>query len=109
MEDLHTRVVEHVSLNINVNCNKMKLLMSFDRTSVSFAQYYTRITLTRLISLLDLTPKETEQTLARLVVSGTIWAKIDRPAGIVNFRSKRSAEDVMNDWSSDMSKIARLG
>ena len=33
-EDLHTRVVEHVSLNINVNCNKVKILMTFDRTSV---------------------------------------------------------------------------
>ncbi|KJA25803.1 hypothetical protein HYPSUDRAFT_134159 [Hypholoma sublateritium FD-334 SS-4] len=87
-EDLHTRIVEH---NIRV-----------------VAQYYTRITLARLTSLLDLTPKETEQTLARLVVSGTIWAKIDRPAGIVNFRSKRNAEDVMNDWSSDMQKLLGL-
>ncbi|KDR85390.1 hypothetical protein GALMADRAFT_54206 [Galerina marginata CBS 339.88] len=87
-EDLHTRVIEH---NIRV-----------------VAQYYTRITLTRLTSLLDLTSKQTEQTLARLVVSGTVWAKVDRPAGIVNFRSKRSAEDVMNDWSSDMQKLLGL-
>lgn len=72
------------------------------------AQYYTRITLLRLTSLLDLTPKETEEILARLVVSGTIWARVDRPAGIVNFRSKRSAEDVMNDWSSDMQKLLGL-
>ncbi|KAF5384842.1 hypothetical protein D9615_001357 [Tricholomella constricta] len=87
-EDLHTRVIEH---NIRV-----------------VAQYYTRITLTRLTSLLDLTLPETEETLARLVVSGTIWARIDRPAGIVSFRSKRSAEDVMNDWSSDMQKLLGL-
>ncbi|KAF9477529.1 26S proteasome non-ATPase regulatory subunit 12 [Pholiota conissans] len=87
-EDLHTRVVEH---NVRV-----------------VAQYYTRITLARLTSLLDLTTKQTEQTLARLVVSGTIWAKIDRPAGIVSFRSKRNAEDVMNDWSSDMQKLLGL-
>lgn len=72
------------------------------------AEYYSRITLPRLTALLDLTPQQTEQTLARLVVSGTIWAKIDRPAGIVNFRSKRSAEDVMNDWSSDMQKLLGL-
>ncbi|GLB35964.1 putative motif in proteasome subunits, Int-6, Nip-1 and TRIP-15 [Lyophyllum shimeji] len=87
-EDLHTRVIEH---NIRV-----------------VAEYYTRITLTRLTSLLDLTPKQTEETLARLVVSGTIWARIDRPAGIVDFRKKRSAEDVMNDWSSDMQKLLGL-
>ena len=62
----------------------------------------------RLTSLLDLTPKQTEEILARLVVSGTIWAKVDRPAGVINFRSKRSAEDVMNDWSSDMQRLLSL-
>ncbi len=72
------------------------------------AEYYTRITVTRLSALLDLTPKETEQTLARLVVSGTIWAKTDRPAGIVDFKKKKSAEEVMNDWSSDMQKLLGL-
>ncbi|KAJ7103283.1 PCI domain-containing protein [Mycena belliarum] len=84
-EDLHTRVIEH---NVRV-----------------VAQYYTRITLPRLTSLLDLDQKQTEETIARLVVAGTIWARIDRPAGIVNFRNQRSPEDVMNDWSSDMQKL----
>ncbi|EIM92302.1 uncharacterized protein STEHIDRAFT_47088 [Stereum hirsutum FP-91666 SS1] len=84
-KDLHTRVIEH---NIRV-----------------IAKYYTRITLTRLNSLLDLSAQQAEETLGRLVVSGTIWARIDRPAGIINFRNKRSAEDVMNDWSSDMQKL----
>ncbi|KAG6862181.1 hypothetical protein C0995_004263 [Termitomyces sp. Mi166 len=87
-EDLHSRVIEH---NIRV-----------------VAEYYTRITLTRLTSLLDLTAKQTEETLSRLVVSGTIWARIDRPGGIISFRNKRSAEDVMNDWSSDMQKLLGL-
>ncbi|KAH7914787.1 hypothetical protein BJ138DRAFT_999316 [Hygrophoropsis aurantiaca] len=87
-EDLHTRVIEH---NIRV-----------------VSQYYTRITLARLTTLLDLTREQTEETLARLVVSSTIWARVDRPSGIVNFRSKRSAEDVMNDWSSDMQKLLGL-
>ncbi|KAI6008354.1 hypothetical protein F5J12DRAFT_73693 [Pisolithus orientalis] len=87
-EDLHTRVIEH---NIRV-----------------VAYYYTRITLSRLTTLLDLTPQQTEETLARLVVSKTIWARIDRPAGIVNFKSKRTTEDVMNDWSSDMQRLLGL-
>ncbi len=62
----------------------------------------------RLISLLDLSPQQTEETLSRLVVSGTVWARIDRPAGIINFRAKRSVEDVMNDWSSDMQRLLGL-
>ncbi|KAI0785093.1 PCI-domain-containing protein [Abortiporus biennis] len=87
-EDLHTRIIEH---NIRI-----------------VAKYYTRITLARLTTLLDLTPEQAEQTLSRLVVSGTVWARIDRPAGIVNFRSARGAEEVMNDWSSDMQKLLSL-
>ncbi|KAH7885964.1 hypothetical protein F5I97DRAFT_1183425 [Phlebopus sp. FC_14] len=90
-EDLHTRVIEHSLQNIRV-----------------VARYYTRITLARLTALLDLPPQQTEETLAKLVVSKTIWARIDRPAGIVSFTSKRSAEDVMNDWSSDMQKLLGL-
>lgn len=72
------------------------------------AEYYSRIKLERLRSLLDLSLKQTEEILSRLVVSGTVWARIDRPAGIVNFRSKRTAEEVMNDWSSDMQKLLGL-
>ncbi|KAJ3734633.1 hypothetical protein DFJ43DRAFT_1130442 [Lentinula guzmanii] len=87
-EDMHTRVIEH---NIRV-----------------VAAYYTRITLSRLTALLDLDRKQTEETIARLVVGKTIWARIDRPTEIVTFRSQRSAEDVMNDWSSDMQKLLGL-
>lgn len=72
------------------------------------SEYYTRITLTRLTSLLDLTPKQTEETLARLVVSKSIWARIDRPTGIITFKMQKSPEDVMNDWSSDMQKLLGL-
>ncbi|KAI5124154.1 hypothetical protein M0805_000964 [Coniferiporia weirii] len=87
-EDLHMRVIEH---NIRV-----------------IAQYYTRIAMKRLTSLLDLSAQQTEETLCRLVVSKTVWARIDRPAGIVNFRNKQTAEDVMNGWSSDMQRLLGL-
>jgi len=60
----------------------------------------------RLTTLLDLTPQQAEETLCRLVVAGTVWARIDRPAGIVNFRNKCSAEDVMNDWRSLRKKMS---
>jgi 26S proteasome regulatory subunit N5 len=87
-EDLHTRVIEH---NIRV-----------------VSQYYTRITIARLTSLLDLTQKETEVILCKLVVSGSVYARIDRPAGIIDFRQKKTAEDIMNDWASDVSKLIGL-
>ena len=87
------------------------LLPSFILSSQNIrviAEYYTRITLPRLTSLLDLTPQQAEEVLSRLVVSGTVWARIDRPAGIINFRQARTAEDAMNDWSSDMQKLLSL-
>jgi len=105
-EDLHTRVIEHVCWII-VTRITLTLFSPMKNIRV-VAQYYTRITLLRLTALLDLTVKQTEEMLARLVVSGTIWARIDRPAGVVNFRSKRTAEDVMNDWSSDMQRLLGL-
>ncbi|KAA1091120.1 hypothetical protein PGT21_026119 [Puccinia graminis f. sp. tritici] len=39
-----------------------------------------------LSELLDLTIPESEATLAKLVSSKTVFAKIDRPSGIVRFK-----------------------
>ncbi|CAE6450231.1 unnamed protein product [Rhizoctonia solani] len=87
-EDLHMRVIEH---NIRV-----------------VSVYYTRITLDRLTGLLDLPLAQTEETLCKLVVDGSVWARIDRPKGIVNFRKPRTADDVLNAWSADVSKMMGL-
>ncbi|KAG8713199.1 hypothetical protein FRC11_012993 [Ceratobasidium sp. 423] len=87
-EDLHMRVIEH---NIRV-----------------ISVYYTRITLDRLTGLLDLPSAQTEETLCKLVVDGSVWARIDRPKGIVNFRKPRTADDVLNAWSADVSKMMGL-
>jgi len=105
-EDLHTRVIEHVRYSSS-NCPFRFFILVSQNIRV-IAEYYTRITLPRLTSLLDLTTQQAEEVLSRLVVSGTVWARIDRPAGIINFRQARGAEDVMNDWSSDMQKLLSL-
>ena len=42
------------------------------------AKYYTRIHLSRLAQLLDLSGAEAEESLSSLVVSHTVSAKIDR-------------------------------
>ncbi|SNX81901.1 probable RPN5 - 26S proteasome regulatory subunit [Melanopsichium pennsylvanicum] len=84
-EELHKRVVEH---NIRV-----------------ISHYYTRITLKRLSELLDLSASQSESSLADLVSSGTIYAKMDRPAGLVDFEKRKSNADVLNQWSGDMNKL----
>lgn len=69
------------------------------------AKYYTRITLERLGSLLDLSRQETEETLSRLVVQKTVYARIDRPAATVTFSEPKTTDKVLNEWSSDVGKL----
>lgn len=87
-QDLRKRVIEH---NVRV-----------------VAKYYTRIQIPRLTQLLDLTEDETEKYIAELVTAKTIYAKIDRPAKIVNFAKPRDADDVLNEWSGNMKSLLGL-
>jgi 26S proteasome regulatory subunit N5 len=64
--------------------------------------------MTRLTELLDLPPLTTERTLCKLVTEKTIYARIDRPTGIVNFKAQRKVGEVMNDWSRDLDKMLGL-
>lgn len=88
LKELHNRVVEH---NIRV-----------------IAKYYTRITTKRLTQLLDLPDKDCEAFLSKLVVSKTIYAKIDRPAGIVSFAKSKHPNEVLNEWSQDINGLLGL-
>ncbi|KAI9143373.1 PCI domain-containing protein [Paraphysoderma sedebokerense] len=86
--DFHKRVIEH---NIRV-----------------IAKYYTRITTKRLTQLLDLPEKDAEDFLSRLVVSKTIYAKIDRPSGIITFRAAQNPEELLNNWSRNIKDLLGL-
>ncbi|KAK3046212.1 hypothetical protein LTS18_013425, partial [Coniosporium uncinatum] len=86
--DLRKRVIEH---NVRV-----------------VAKYYTRITMPRLTQLLDLEEEETEKYISELVTAKTIYAKIDRPARVVNFAKPRDADDALNEWSGNMKSLLGL-
>ncbi|KAJ3126450.1 26S proteasome non-ATPase regulatory subunit 12 [Nowakowskiella sp. JEL0407] len=88
LKELHKRVIEH---NIRV-----------------VAKYYTKITLKRLTQLLDLPMKETEEFLSNLVISKTIYARIDRPAGIVSFVARKESKEVMNEWAQNINQLLEL-
>ncbi|KAF9364569.1 26S proteasome non-ATPase regulatory subunit 12 [Mortierella sp. NVP85] len=88
LKELHNRVIEH---NIRV-----------------IAKYYTRITTARLTQLLDLPAKDCEEFLSKLVVSKTIYAKIDRPAGVVSFAKSKHPNEVLNEWSQDINALLGL-
>ncbi|KAK4684341.1 26S proteasome regulatory subunit N5, partial [Tremellales sp. Uapishka_1] len=87
-EQLHNRVIEH---NIRV-----------------ISGYYSRISLQRLTELLDLSALKTERTLCKLVTDKSVFAKIDRPAGVVVFKTKESVNQVLNHWSTDVGKMLNL-
>jgi 26S proteasome regulatory subunit N5 len=86
--DLRKRVIEH---NVRV-----------------IAKYYTQIRMPRLCQLLDLDEEETEKYISQLVTAKTVYAKIDRPARIVNFAKTRDADEVLNEWSADMRSMLGL-
>ncbi|KAI8636203.1 PCI domain-containing protein [Parasitella parasitica] len=88
VKELHNRVVEH---NIRV-----------------IAKYYTRVTTKRLTELIDLNEKDAEEFLSKLVVSKTIYARIDRSAGVVNFQTKKDANEILNNWSNDINSLLSL-
>ena len=72
------------------------------------ASYYTQITLPRLTELLDLSAAEAERTLCRLVTDKVVRAKIDRPAGIVDFSPRSNPDEILNAWSGDLGKMLGL-
>lgn len=71
----------------------------------TIAKYYTRCSMARLTELLDLPPKETEDVVARLAASKMIYAKMDRPAGVVTFEEPKRTDGLLNDWAADMNKL----
>ncbi|KAF7711226.1 26S proteasome non-ATPase regulatory subunit 12 [Silurus meridionalis] len=87
-QDLKNRVVEH---NIRI-----------------MAKYYTRITMKRMAGLLDLSIDESEEFLSNLVVNKTIYAKVDRLAGIINFQRPKDPNDLLNDWSHKLNSLMSL-
>ncbi|XP_037949394.1 26S proteasome non-ATPase regulatory subunit 12 [Teleopsis dalmanni] len=72
------------------------------------ASYYSRIHLKRMSELLNLPSDRVEDYLSKLANSDTIRVKIDRPAEIVYFTTKKSPSDVLNHWASDVSELMSL-
>jgi 26S proteasome regulatory subunit N5 len=72
------------------------------------ASYYSQLSLSRLAELLDQTTEEAEKHLADQVTSRFIWARIDRANGVINFIKPQTSNEVLNDWSADVSSLLGL-
>ena len=51
---------------------------------------------------------QSEEVLSKMVVSKTVEAKINRPAGIIRFAAPRSAAASLDTWSRSISKLLEL-
>lgn len=69
------------------------------------SKYYSRITLARLNEFLDLGEAETEEYISNLVNQGIIYAKVNRPAKIVNFEKPKNSSDLLNEWSNNVNEL----
>jgi len=87
-DDLHKRFIEH---NIYV-----------------VSENYCRVSVKRLSELLEMPEDKTESFLCDMVSRKHLYGKIDRPAGVVVFKKNASAEDLLNDWSNDITSLLNL-
>mmetsp|Transcript_4642 Transcript_4642/g.7740 ORF Transcript_4642/g.7740 Transcript_4642/m.7740 type:complete len:443 (+) Transcript_4642:44-1372(+) len=88
LETLHDRVTQH---NIE-----------------TCSLYYGRISFERLAALISLPVASMEEQLASMVTKKQIYARIDRPAGIITFAPPKSPNELLNDWASDISTMLNL-
>lgn len=72
------------------------------------SKYYSRITIQRLAELLDLSVQDAEKNLSDMVVSKALYAKIDRPVGIVSFRGRQDSNEILNSWAGNIEKLLDL-
>lgn len=84
----HTRIIQH---NIRIA-----------------ALYYNRIHGKRLANILGLEPAVLEEEISKMVSDGSIYAKIDRPNDIIRFKGKKSPEEILSDWGSDIKTLLNL-
>lgn len=87
-KDFKSRIVEH---NIRI-----------------MARYYSQVRLERMSQLLNLSSDEAEEVLSYMVVNKTIWAKVDRLEGIVNFNAQKHPNESLNDWSKNLNTLMTL-
>ncbi|TVU44192.1 hypothetical protein EJB05_03627, partial [Eragrostis curvula] len=87
-EDLKLRIIEHNILVVS--------------------KYYSRITLKRLSDLLCLSLQEAEKHLSDMVNSKSLIAKIDRPMGVVCFRTAQDSNGILNSWATNLEKLLDL-
>jgi 26S proteasome regulatory subunit N5 len=72
------------------------------------AKYYSEISMARLVDLLKCNQQKVEELLCALVVQKAVYARINRPAGLVTFDRELQPEQVLDIWSARLGEISEL-
>eukprot|EP00920_Eleutheroschizon_duboscqi_P020098 GHVT01047914.1.p1 GENE.GHVT01047914.1~~GHVT01047914.1.p1 ORF type:complete len:537 (+),score=115.78 GHVT01047914.1:365-1975(+) len=72
------------------------------------ASYYERIRHERLAELIGVGTDEVELEISELVCNKTLFAKLDRPAGIVSFRVKDQPCQALEQWTGAVKQVLDL-
>lgn len=72
------------------------------------AKYYSEISMVRLVQLLKCSQQKVEELLCSLVVQKAVYARINRPLGIVTFTKELQPEQVLDIWSARLGEISEL-
>lgn len=72
------------------------------------AKYYSRVKISRLSELVQLSLEKTEAFLMSLVTSQLLYARIDRIDGAIVFQKKLEVADVVGKWSEEQGRCMEL-
>lgn len=72
------------------------------------AKWYGRVRTARLAELLGLDVPTTEYAVSELAADKALYAKIDRPAGVVSFARPKPAAEVLSDFTGDIDAVMGL-
>ncbi len=51
---------------------------------------------------------QAEKHVSDMVVAAALYAKIDRPAGIVRFAKRQDPDELLNKWSNNLAKLLEV-
>ncbi|EDO08708.1 26S proteasome regulatory subunit family protein [Babesia bovis T2Bo] len=72
------------------------------------SKFYTTLQVTRLSELTNTTCDKLEEEISAMVHAKTIYAKIDRPAGLIRFGERKDSDTLLLSWSTDIANLMGL-
>jgi|SaaInlStandDraft_6_1057023.scaffolds.fasta_scaffold26876_1 26S proteasome regulatory subunit N5 len=69
------------------------------------AKCYEAVTMSRLCELVQLPLAEAEKVLSEMVVKKSVYARINRPMGIVSFVKPLAPDECLNEWRCDVGAL----